>query len=470
LTPTGPSCTYSVTPASLQAPAAGSTLTVSVQTTTSCSWAIFDVPSWIVLSSPASGTGSATVTLKSATNCSATRSATILIAGVSVTITQAAGATCTFINSVANAASYGLPLAPGQIVVLYGTGLGPSQLVAATVGSDGLYHTQLAGTTVSFNGTPAPMIYTSSTQVAAIVPYAITPICGVPTSEVTVTVTYQGQSSATIEVFTTLNSFSAPGLFTLDSTGQGQAAAINQDNVTVNTAATPAKVGDVISLFATGEGQTTPAGVDGKLAASPYPKPNSSVSVTIGGVPAQVLYAGGAPGEVAGLMQVNVQIPSGIQTGNAVPVVLQTVSSCSIAGHLPATYGGSSQAGVTIAVVGGTSSTPGNMTGSWQFIGQSSLFGLSFSVAGQITQSGNNISGQLAISGTPCATSTAFNGTVSGNGALAMNLNENGQVVVFSGTLASDGNSASGTYSAPAGGCTNGDKGTWSGQRVSTGR
>jgi autotransporter translocation and assembly factor TamB len=109
------------------------------------------------------------------------------------------------------------------------------------------------------------------------------------------------------------------------------------------------------------------------------------------------------------------------------------------------------------------------MAGSWQFTAQSSIFGLSFSVTGKIAQIENDVSGQLEITGTPCATSAAFNGTVSGTSALTMNLNENGQVVVFSGTLASDGNSASGTYSAPSGGCTNGDKGTWSGQRVSTG-
>ena len=117
-------------------------------------------------------------------------------------------------------------------------------------------------------------------------------------------------------------------------------------------------------------------------------------------------------------------------------------------------------------VAGSTSSTPGNMAGSWQFNGQSNIFGIEFSATGQIVQAGANISGQLALSGTPCATSAAFNGTVSSTGVLAINLNENGQVVVFSGTLASDGNSASGKYTAPSGGCTNGDTGTWSGERL----
>lgn len=113
-------------------------------------------------------------------------------------------------------------------------------------------------------------------------------------------------------------------------------------------------------------------------------------------------------------------------------------------------------------------STPGNMTGLWQFSGRSSVFGLSFAVTGQIAQIGNNVSGQLSVGGTPCATSAAISGTVSNTGEVAMDLNESGQVVAFSGTLSADGNSASGTYRAPSGGCTNEDQGTWSGQRVST--
>jgi len=307
--PTGSSCAYSVAPTSLQASPAGGTLTVSVQTAASCSWTISGLPSWITILGAAPG--SAIVTLQFLGNCSATRNATILIAGASVAITQP-GAACPFISSVANAASNlsGF-MAPGEIVVLHGTGLGPPQLTAATVGSDGLYDTQLAGTTVSFNGTPAPIIYTWATQVAAVVPYEITSTTAIPgpyNGQVTIWVTYQGQSSATIEEFTTLIAPSMPDLFTSDSTGQGQAAAINNDGITVNTAATPAKVSDVISLFATGEGQTTPAGVDGKLATPPYPTPTSSISVTVGGAPAQVLYAGGVPGELAGLMQVNLRL------------------------------------------------------------------------------------------------------------------------------------------------------------------
>ena len=232
------------------------------------------------------------------------------------------------ISSITNAATnLSGAIAPGEIVVLYGSGIGPTQLVVASVGSDGLFDTQLAGTSVTINGALAPMIYASATQTSAIVPYGI---AGVTAQ---VTVARQGQVTAPLSAPI---ASSAAGIFSLDSTGKGQAAAINQDG-TINGASAPARVGDIVSLFATGEGQTTPLGVDGKLAIVPLPRPNLTVRATVGGQPAQVQYAGGAPGEVAGLMQVNVQVPVGIQTSNSVPVVLLIGNA-------------SSQIGVTIAV------------------------------------------------------------------------------------------------------------------------
>ena len=130
---------------------------------------------------------------------------------------------------------------------------------------------------------------------------------------------------------------SAPGLFTLDATGKGQAAAFNEDG-SLNTASRPARVGTIVSLYATGEGQTSPTGVDGQPTTTPFPKPLLPVQVTIDGKPAEITYAGGAPGIVAGLMQINARIASNAQVGN-VPVVI-TVGSAS------------SQPGVTIAVAG----------------------------------------------------------------------------------------------------------------------
>ena len=161
-------------------------------------------------------------------------------------------------------------------------------------------------------------------SIAAILPYAVTG------TSVQVAVTYQGQTSAPVTIPLAA---SAPSLFTLNQTGAGQAAAVNAVDGTVNSAANPMKVGGYISLYATGEGQTTPAGVDGKLASGiSLPQPNLNVSATVGGLAAPVQYAGAAPGEVAGVMQVNVQIPTGVLPGGYVPVILQVGSTSTTAG------------------------------------------------------------------------------------------------------------------------------------------
>jgi trimeric autotransporter adhesin len=230
------------------------------------------------------------------------------------------------IGAVVDAASESAgPVSPGKIVVIYGGGLGPSQLIQNQPGN-GVFGTQLAGTTVSFNGTPAPMIYTSATQVAAIVPYGIDPALSATAQ---VTVSYQGSVSS---AFSVPVAASAPSLFTANQTGAGQIATVNGLTGVYNDAGHPVRAGDFLELFATGEGQTTPAGVDGKLATVPYPTPNLPVSVTVGGIPVTVSYKGGAPTEVAGLMQINIQIPPGVQPGGYVPIVLTVGNTSTVAG------------------------------------------------------------------------------------------------------------------------------------------
>lgn len=200
-------------------------------------------------------------------------------------------------------------ISPGEIVTVFGTGLGPAGIVVNTP-QNGYYGTSLSGTTVSIGGVLAPIIYTSATLVSAIVPYEVS---GMTTANVYVT--YQGQKSVvnTVPVAAT-----APGLFTLDSTGFGQALAVNL-NGTVNSASNPTPVGGYLILYATGEGQTSPSGADGKLAPTtlPEPMPLNAVTATVGGVAANITYAGAAPGFVAGVMQVNLQIPAGVLSGTA---------------------------------------------------------------------------------------------------------------------------------------------------------
>ena len=234
------------------------------------------------------------------------------------------------IAAVVNAASgKSGPIAPGEIVVIYGTDLGPAQLTTLTLDSAGNVSTQLAGTVVRFNGTAAPIIYTSSTAVAAVVPYEISG------NAVQAELSFQDQTSAS---FMLTSALSAPGIFTADSSGAGHAAGLNQDG-SYNDATHPAPSGSVITLFVTGEGQTAPSGVDGKPASAPYPAPLLPVTVMIGGQPASVLYAGAAPGEVAGLMQLNVQVPDKITPGSAVDIRVTIGLQ-------------STQQGVTIAVSG----------------------------------------------------------------------------------------------------------------------
>ena len=150
-----------------------------------------------------------------------------------------------------------------------------------------------------------------------------------------VSVSYQGRSSQPLII---PFAAAAPGLITANSTGSGQAAAINEDG-SLNFAGNPIRAGSVIVLYATGEGFTTPPGIDGKPATVPLPTPFLVVTAVIGGQPAVVQYAGGAPGFVAGLMQVNVVVPANVSPGPAIPVVLKVAES-------------QSQGGVTIAVAG----------------------------------------------------------------------------------------------------------------------
>jgi uncharacterized protein (TIGR03437 family) len=205
------------------------------------------------------------------------------------------------------------PVSPGQIVVIYGAGLGPSQAVVNQP-VNGVFAANVGGTSVFFNSLPAPILYTSATQITAIVPYGVTG----PTAQLTVV--YQGQISPALSLPVAAY---APSIFTSNQTGAGQAAAINVVDGTLNSAANPVKIGAYIELFATGEGQTNPAGVDGKVGGSAATHPNANVTATVGQIPATVQYAGGVFGDVAGLMQVNVLIPAGVQPGGYVQVVLQ---------------------------------------------------------------------------------------------------------------------------------------------------
>jgi uncharacterized protein (TIGR03437 family) len=128
---------------------------------------------------------------------------------------------------------------------------------------------------------------------------------------------------------------SEPGLFTLEASGSGQGLIFDAMGKP-NSDSNPAAAASVLTLYATGEGQTLPAGINGLIATDPAPVPVLPVSVTFDGIDAPVLYYGGAVGQVAGMMRIDVQVPDGVASG-ARPVVVQVGD-------------GRSQTGVIVAI------------------------------------------------------------------------------------------------------------------------
>jgi uncharacterized protein (TIGR03437 family) len=199
------------------------------------------------------------------------------------------------------------PVAPGKLVVIYGAGLGPAQLVT----QPNLSSTELAGTVVYFNGTPTTILYSSAIQVAAMIPE----ILAGTTAEITVA--YYGELS---DPFTVQVAPSAPGLFTANQSGSGQASALNSDG-TVNSAVNPVKTGNSITLYATGEGFVSIPDPPYLKACDALLHPALPVNVSIGGIQAPLQCAGRRPGE--GVLQVTVQVPTGVRPGGYVPILLR---------------------------------------------------------------------------------------------------------------------------------------------------
>ena len=206
------------------------------------------------------------------------------------------------ISSVVNSASF-LPgaVAPGELVTIFGANLGPVSEEPGVV-TGGLVAASIDNLQVLIGGTAAPILYVSPTQINAVVPF------GLSGSTAQVEVVYQGQTMASTTVPVQAAS---PAVFSANGNGGGQGAILNQDG-SVNSPSNPASPGSVVVLYATGAGITTPASVDGLLITAPYPAPNLPVSVTINGEAANVLYAGAAPGLVAGVMQINVVMPADV--------------------------------------------------------------------------------------------------------------------------------------------------------------
>ena len=256
-------------------------------------------------------------------------------ATVNVTLT-AVSIPAPVISGLQNDASYTSgAVAPGENIVIYGTGIGPATTAGLTLTSTGTVSTNVGGTQVFFDTTPAPIIYTGSGQTSVMVPHEV---AGRTSTQITVV--YQGVSSAPL----TYNVAAAsPGIYTQNSMGSGPGSIVNYQDGSVNGPAKGVAAGSYIYVYLTGTGETSPALVTGAVnPANGTNLKNSLITytATIAGVNAPVLYQGTAPGFVEGVMQFNIQVPAGIASGPQ-PIVITGTSG-------GITY--STQPGVTVQV------------------------------------------------------------------------------------------------------------------------
>ena len=274
-------------------------------------WGISDAHSWIPSTFPGTGAG-----LMFDVNYQPKPAYSAVLDALVNTAAQISA------DGIVNAANYaGGAVSPGEIITLFGAQYGPADLVTLQYDAAGRIATSLADTQLLFDGTAAPVIYALTGQSSFIVPYGVQ-----NQASTTIQYVYQGTSSNSVPlpVAPTI-----PGLFSIDSSGNGPGAILDAA-YKLNSAANPAKAGDVVLLYGTGAGALTPAAIDGGLVGAPLPQPVGAVTVQIGGKDAKVLYAGGAPGLTNALLQVNVQIPDGLAPGPQ-PIVLKVGAASSTA-------------------------------------------------------------------------------------------------------------------------------------------
>jgi uncharacterized protein (TIGR03437 family) len=318
-----------LSPTSATVPPAETPGRVTVTTGENCGWSAYSDVSWLQITTGASGTGNGAITYRVLANPGPPRTGSIHAGAQLFTVTQQA--TPVQLNAIVNAASYAPgAVSPGEVVTLYGSNLGPAIPTLPQFSPDRRsLTTELAATRVLFDGTPAAMIYTSAQQVSAVVPYTV---AAKPATQVQVEHNGVLSNAQSVPV-----QAATPGIFTLDASGLGPGAILNQDFSVNGRSGKEAAPGSVVMIYCTGGGVTDPASVDAAITGTPLPLLTQPVSVTIGGIPAKVLYAGGAPSSVAGLTQINAEIPGGVTPDAAVPVVVQIGNW-------------QSQAGVTLAV------------------------------------------------------------------------------------------------------------------------
>jgi uncharacterized protein (TIGR03437 family) len=201
-------------------------------------------------------------------------------------------------------------LSPAEVVAIYGPGIGPSTAVSATP-TNGFYPTTLGGVEVSVNDTNIPLLYVSANQIDAVFPMAVT-----------------ANSAATVRV---TNGTAVSANYPVRITGSSPAAnptVINQDG-TINSLLNPAPGSSIVTFWVTGFQSSFAPLSDGQVATvanndACFALESAGCSITaqtinffhLGmlSIPTTVLYAGAAPGMVAGVTQFNLQVGTPMET------------------------------------------------------------------------------------------------------------------------------------------------------------
>jgi uncharacterized protein (TIGR03437 family) len=196
----------------------------------------------------------------------------------------------------------GMPLAAGSIASIFGV-----NLASQTASAPGLPEvTLLGGVSLTINGVAAPLFSAAPGQLNFFVPWELE-----AKTTATMVLSTDGGVAALGDVPLALES---PGVFQIDAAGDAAAVHLNGALVSVTA---PADAGEPLEIFATGLGPVSNPPGDGVAApAAPPASCQTTPRVTIGGLPAQVLFAGLAPG-FAGLYQLNVVVPTGLPSGPA---------------------------------------------------------------------------------------------------------------------------------------------------------
>jgi uncharacterized protein (TIGR03437 family) len=208
------------------------------------------------------------------------------------------------------------PMAPGERIRLQGACIGPFDPVTVATGPDGNWPTSFGGVEAEVNGIPAPLLSVSATEVVALVPNGAQSVSG---RKIPISLTYGGGT-------TQFSQFpvedAAPAIYTANGQPSGPALAENPD-FSINSAQNPVAKGSYVALYLNGTGLTTSTVVDGQAAPfDPLLVTALPVIVTIGGIPAEVLFAGAAP-TLVGVTQVNVRIPTTVPGTGPVPLTVQ---------------------------------------------------------------------------------------------------------------------------------------------------